>query len=547
VKTPRLQIARSVWSAWSSLPLWYHSAPSKSAAIHVNKVSPLLTVLLCLAPLAALPANPPDIAVWQFEVTIAKSLPAPTKDGRLFVILAHTNNPEPRFTLGRTGRGAPQVLACDLKGFAPGATAVVDAGAFGFPNTNLADVPAGDYFAQALFDSSADLRLLAAPGNLYGKAQKIHLDPARGGDWKLELTEQVPAEQLPAETTQIKFVKIQSKLLSEFYGRPIFLRAGIVLPRDYDRNPPQRYPLWVRIGGLNSRCTGVLSLMGEKSELRKIWQADDAPRLILLQLDGAGPFGDPYYVNSANNGPFGDALVQELIPHVEARFRAIGQPRGRVLSGSSTGGWVSLALQVFYSDFFNGTWTSCPDPVDFRALELVNIYQDDNAFVNKYGNERPSDRDANGDVRLTTRHEVGVENLLGRGNSYTLSGEQWGEWNAAFGPRGADGLPVPIWDPQTGKINHAVAEQWKKYDLRLVLEQNWPTLGPKLRGKLHIAAGEADAYFLNNAVHLLDAFLAKANPPFEGKIVYGTGKGHGWFDLSLRQMLDEMQAATAVK
>jgi S-formylglutathione hydrolase FrmB len=513
----------------------------------VKKLNHLLSFALCVAPLAVLAASAPTSGSWQFAVTIKQGLPAPAKDGRLFVILARTNNPEPRFTLGRTGLDAPQVLARDLQGFAPGAAAIVAASAFAFPITNLASVPAGDYFVQALFDSSADLRTPAGPGNLFSKPLKLHLDPAQGGDWTLELTEQVPAEQLPAETAQIKFIRIQSKLLSEFYGRPIFLRAGIVLPRDYDRDPSRRYPLWVRIGGLNTRYTSVLGLMDPKSELRKIWQADDTPRLILLQLDGAGPFGDPYYVNSANNGPFGDALVQELIPHVEARFRAIGQPRGRVLSGSSTGGWVSFALQVFYPDFFNGTWSSCPDPVDFRALELVNIYQDDNAFVNKYGNERPSDRDPNGDVRLTTRHEVGVENLLGRGNSYTLSGEQWGEWNAAFGPRGADGLPVPIWDPQTGKINHTVAEQWKKYDLRLVLEQNWPTLGPKLRGKIHIAAGEADAYFLNNAVHLLEASLAKANPPFESKIVYGMGKGHGWMDLSLRQMLDEMQAATAAK
>jgi hypothetical protein len=507
----------------------------------------LLGFVLCLAPLAALPAGSPNSAAWQFEVAIHKGLAAPPKDGRLFVILAKTNNPEPRLTLGRTGLDAPQVLACDLKGFAPGAVALVGQGTFAFPITNLARVPAGDYFVQALFDSNTDLRSPEAPGNLYSKPQKIHLDPGQDGTRKLELTEQIPADQLPAETAQIKFVKIQSKLLSEFYGRPIFLRAGIVLPRDYERDPSRRYPLLVRIAGLNGRYTSVLGLMGEKSEFRQNWQADDTPRLILLQLDGAGPNGDPYYINSANNGPFGDALVQELIPHVEARFRAIGQPRGRVLNGNSTGGWVSLALQVFYSDFFNGTWSSCPDPVDFRALELVNIYQDDNAYLNQYGNERPSDRDPNGDVRLTMRREVGVENLLGRGNNFTLSGEQWGEWNAAFGPRGADGLPIPLWDPQTGRINHAVAEQWKKYDLRIVLEQNWPTLGPKLRGKIHISAGEADAYFLNNAVHLLDKFLAKANPPFEGKIVYGMGKGHGWFDLSPRQMLDEMQAATAAK
>ncbi|MGD0258720.1 MAG: alpha/beta hydrolase-fold protein [Verrucomicrobiota bacterium] len=513
----------------------------------MKKISPLLSFLLCVAPLATLPANSPNSASWRFEVAINKSLTTPARDGRLFVILARTNNPDPRFMLGWTGLDAPQVLARDLKSFTPGAVAVLDASAFAFPITNLAEVPAGDYFAQALFDSNTDLRLAAAPGNLYSKPHKIRLDPAQGGDWKLELTEQIPAEQLPAETKQIKFVKIQSKLLSEFYGRAIFLRAGIVLPHDYERDPSRRYPLWVCIGGLNTRYTEVLDLMEKKSEFAKTWQAGDTPRLILLQLDGAGPNGDPYYVNSANNGPFGDALVQELIPQVEARFRAIGQPRARVLSGNSTGGWVSLALQVFYPDFFNGTWSSCPDPVDFRALELVSIYQDDNAYVNQYGNERPSDRDANGDVRLTMRREVGVENLLGRANSYTLSGEQWGDWNAVFGPRGADGLPVPLWDPQSGRINHAVAEQWKKYDLRIVLEENWKTLGPELRGKIHIAAGEADEYFLNNAVHLLHKFLSKANPPFEGKIVYGPGKGHGWMDLSLRQMLDEMQAAAAAE
>jgi S-formylglutathione hydrolase FrmB len=513
----------------------------------MNKLNPLLGFLLCLAPLAARPANSPNPTVWQFEVTVKNSLSASAKDGRLFIILAKMNDPEPRLTLGRTGLDAPQVLARDLKGFGPGAVAVADASTFAFPITNLSGVPAGDYFVQALFDSNADLRLRDAPGNLYSKPKKIHFDPAQGGDWKLELTEQVPAERLPAETAQIKFINIQSKLLSHFYNRPIFLRAGILLPRDYDRDPSRRYPLWVRIGGLDTRYTDVLSGMAKNSEFANTWQAGDTPRLILLQLDGAGPNGDPYYVNSANNGPFGDALVQELIPQVEARFRALGQPHARFLSGVSTGGWVSFALQVFYPDFFNGTWSSCPDPVDFRALELVNIYQDDYAYVNSFGNDRPSERNLNGDVMLTMRREVAVENLLGRGNSYTLSGEQWGDWNAVFGPRGTDGLPVPLWDPQTGKIDHAVAEQWKKYDLRLVLEQNWPTLGPKLRGKIHIAAGEADGYFLNNAVHLLDKFLASANPPFEGKIVYGMGKGHGWFDLSLRQMFDEMQAAASAK
>ena len=509
-------------------------------------VSSLLRFLLCIGPLVALAAAPPNPAPWQFQVSIDKGLP-PAKEGRLFVILAPRDNPQPRLTLGRTGLDAPEALARDVNAFAPGTVAVLDQTAFAYPLTNLSALPTGDYFAQALFDCNADLRFTAAPGNLYSKPQQIHFDPAQGGSWNLELTQQIPPEQLPPDTDQIKFIKIQSKRLSEFYGRPIFLRAGVVLPRDYAREPSRRYPLWVRISGLNGRYTGVIRQMAETSEFRKTWLADDTPRLILLQLDGAGPNGDPYYVNSANNGPFGDALVEELIPHIETTFRAVGQPHARFLAGTSTGGWACLALQVFYPDFFNGAWSSCPDPVDFRALELVNIYQDDCAYVNKYGNERPSARDDKGDVKLLMRREVGVENLLSRGNSYTLSGGQWGDWNAVFGPRGDDGRPVPLWDPQTGMINHDVAEQWKKYDLRLVLQTNWKTLGPKLHGKLHIAAGEADTYFLNNAVHLLDRFLTTAEPPFAGKIVYGMGKGHGWTDLSLRQMLDEMQAAADTK
>jgi S-formylglutathione hydrolase FrmB len=509
----------------------------------MKKLGALFPFLLWLQPLAALAANSLAPASNQLKVTIGEGLATTAKDGRVFVILSRTNKPEPRLTLGRTGLDAPEALARDVNAFAPGTVVVLDQTAFAYPITNLALLPAGDYFAQALFDCNADLRTPEAPGNLYSKPQKIHFTPAQGGSWAVSLTQQIPPEQLPPDTDLVKFIEIQSKRLSEFYGRPIFLRAGVILPRDYARESSRRYPLWVRIAGLNGRYTGVLRQMAETSEFRKTWQADDTPRLILLQLDGAGPNGDPYYVNSANNGPFGDALVEELIPHVEATFRAVGQPRARFLSGTSTGGWVCLALQVFYPDFFNGAWSSCPDPVDFRALELVNIYQDDCAYVNKYGNERPSARDDKGDVKLLMRREVGVENLLGRGNSYTLSGGQWGDWNAAFGPRGADGRPVPLWDPQSGKINHDVAEQWKKYDLRLVLESNWETLGPKLRGKLHIAAGEADTYFLNNAVHLLDQFLANAEPRFGGKIVYGMGKGHGWTDLSLRQMLDEMQTA----
>jgi hypothetical protein len=483
----------------------------------------------------------------RFQVTLQPGLVSAPQTGRLLVVLSRKDKSEPRLSVGGSGQDAPIVIGRDADDFSPGKIITLDEGALTCPISSPSELAAGDYYVQALLESNADLRSPDAPGNLYSPVQKLSLDPAHGNTVQLELSKQIAAEQLPVDTDLVKFVKIQSKLLSAFHGRPIYLRAGIILPRDYAGEPARKYPLWVRIGGLDSRYSTVLSLMDEKSDFKKTWLADDTSRMILLHLDGAGPYGDCYQVNSANNGPYGDAITQELIPYVEQNFRGIGKQKSRVLSGLSTGGWASLALQVFYPDFFNGTWTFCPDGVDFRAFELVNIYEDDNAYVNKYGFERPSDRALNGDTRLTMRREVQLENVLGRGNNWTMSGGQWCAWNATYGPRGKDGRPIPLWNPQTGKIDPEVAAQWKKYDLRLIMQENWKTLGPKLQGKLHISVGEADNYFLNNGVHYLDEFLSKADPPYQGRIVYGPGKGHGWVDIPLRKMMDEMKAATAAE
>ena len=485
---------------------------------------------------------PGQAAALRFEITAPARRAGEGQRGRLFVVLSHTNNPEPRFALGSAGRDAPQAFARDLPGFGPGETAMIDDSARGYPISQASALPAGDYYVQAVFDSNADLRSPNAPGNLFSEMLRLRLDAAREPVVKIALTRQVESDQLPAETGEIKFVKIQSALLSAFHGRPIFLRAGVVLPREYDREPERHYPLWVRIGGLNTRFTAVTNLMADGSGFRKTWLANRTPRFLLLQLDGAGPLGDPYQVNSANNGPFGDAVMQELIPYVEKRFRARGNSRARVLSGTSTGGWVALALQIFYPGAFNGAWVSSPDPVDFRAFELVDVYDDDNAYQDRRGEERPSERDLKGAVTLTMRQEVGMENMLG--NGYARSGEQWGAWNAVFSPRAADGTPALIWDPQTGKIDRGVAEAWKRYDLRLTLAEKWPELADQLRGKLHIAAGEADQYFLNGAVHLLDGAMARVRPAWGASIAYGRGKGHGWSNLSARQMLVEMERAT---
>jgi hypothetical protein len=471
----------------------------------------------------------------RFEVTVAKDLLDKPLDGRLLVAINRSDRAEPRRRISTEDSGASIVLGVDVNGLSAGATASVDGKATAFPADGLAKLPAGDYFVQPVFDVSRDLKLVDAPGNFLGEPVRVRLDPAGGGVVKLALTRKVPPEELPADTDNVKFLKLKSELLSKFHGRPMYLRAGVVLPRDFAKDTDQRYPLRVHTGGFGSRFTGARAFAGRAG--------GDAPRMIVLHLDGAGPFGDPYQVNSANNGPYGDAVTRELIPYVEKTFRGIGRPYARVVDGTSTGGWVSLALQVFYPDFFNGAWVHAPDPVDFRAFELINIYDEDNVYVNRRGFERPSARELNGDVRFTMRHEVQIERVLGRGDRWELGGRDWGSWNAVFGPRGEDGLPRPLWDGKTGKIDKDVLEHWKRYDLRLVLQNNWATLAPKLRGKIRIWVGEADDYFLNNAVHLLNDFLSKADPPYEGKITFGPRGNHGWRVLSDRQVMDEMMAA----
>jgi hypothetical protein len=479
----------------------------------------------------------------RFEVTIAPALGEQPQNGRLFVIISKSERGEPRQAAGRTGMDAPPMFARDVAGLSPLSTGVIDADCVAFPVSSLREIEPGNYLVQVVLDTNQDLKSLNSPGNLYCRPQRMNLDPHRSGTVKLQLTERIGPEQLPVETEYVKFVKLQSQLLTKFWGRPIYLRAGVILPREFEREPNRRYPVRVHIGGFGSRFTNVQRMMAEGSNFRQAWMTDNSPRMILIHLDGAGPYGDPYQVNSANNGPYGDAVTQELIPHIEKKYRGIGESYARVLDGGSTGGWVSLGLQIFYPDYFNGAWSACPDGVDFRGFQLVDIYKDQNAYVNGRGFERPSARDINGDVRYTMRHECQMENVLGRGDNWAMSGGQWGAWNAVYGPRGADGKPVPLWDPKTGAINREVVEQWKKYDLHLYLEQNWKTLGPKLKGKIHIWVGEADNYFLNNAVHMLDAFLGKADPPYGGKIEYGPGKGHCWLGLTERQMMDEMMAA----
>ena len=483
------------------------------------------------------------LAVGQTSLRFEVTTQIPSTAGRLFVVIAKSDRPEPRSTIAEAGSNASTVLARDVENLQIGGITTIDKTAATFPLQSLDQLSAGEYYVQAFLASSRDLKSLNAPGNLYSSVQRVRLDPGTGGSYKLQLTKAVPPEELPADAEFVRYVKIQSNLLSRFHGHPIYLRAGVILPKDYGVDDSRRFPMRIHIGGYGTRYTAVQRLMIPGSPFQRIWFSRDTPNFIYVQLDGDGPYGDPYEVNSDNNGPYGDAVTTELIPYIEKHFHAIGEPAARVLDGESTGGWVSLALKIFYPDFFNAVWSSCPDGVDFRGFQLINIYKDTNAYFRPDGSELPSKRDTSGNVEFTIRHECQMENVIGAGDNWSMSGQQWGAWNATYGPRGPDGRPVPLWDARTGVINKSAVQHWTRYDLRLILEQNWQTLGPKLRDKIHISVGDADSYYLNNAVHMLDDFLKKADPPADARIAYGPGRGHCWSDLSEIDMMRQMAAA----
>jgi enterochelin esterase-like enzyme len=369
------------------------------------------------------------------------------------------------------------------------------------------------------------------------------------------LTRVIPPVEIPPDTEWVKRIKIQSKLLSKFWSHPIYLGAVVLLPKEYDTHPDVHYPV-VYVQDHFNLCP-PLPFRPEVSEanrswdqagsgLYQAWTSADFPRMIAVSFLHPTPyFDDSYAVNSANNGPYGDALLTELVPYLEAHFRMIPKSYARVLLGGSTGGWESLALQVHHPDFFGGTWTFFPDPIDFRRYQLTNIYEDENAFYEPRHNwdkaERFMMRSPDGQPLITTRAFSQLHRVLG---GHDRSGEQLDAWEASYGPVGDDGYPKPLWDKSTGKIDHTVADYMREhgYDLRYYVEKNWPTLGPQLAGKLHLYCGDMDDYYLNLAVYLFEESLKKLkNPTSDPTFEYGRPmKGHGWMPMTFAELLRTM-------
>jgi len=422
---------------------------------------------------------------------------------------------------------------------------ILDAGDRGHPVASLRDIPAGDYWVQPFvnvytrfpradghtvwmhMDQWEGQNWKRSPGNLYGEPVKMTIDPASPAVIKLVADKVIPPITPPADTAMVKRIKIQSQILTKWWGHPIFLGAAILLPKDYDRHPDVRYPINYIQGHFSLGAPGGF---GRGGDFDRLGLADDTPRFIYATLQHPSPYyDDSYAVNSENNGPYGDAIMQELLPAIETQFRVIRQPWARMLSGGSTGGWIAAAHQIFYPDFYGGSFASCPDSVDFNYHQIVNIYKDPNAYYIDHGwlkVDRPSQRRPDGTVVLTMKDENRYELVVG---DKSRSGGQWDIWEATYSPVGKDGYPVRLWDKETGVIDHAVAEKWKKYDLLDVLKSNWATLGPKIGHKLNVYVGDMDSYYLNDAVENLNAFWTKnGNPGEMGEIVFQRRAPHCW-------------------
>ena len=516
-------------------------------------------------------ANQKADSHFQFTISFGEDQCKETLDGRMLLMVSTDGSAEPRFQIN-DGARTQLIFGINIDGLKPGDEAVIDGTVFGYPLKSVSEIPPGKYWVQALLhryetfhrvdghtvklpmDRGEGQRWNRAPGNLFSTPKEVRIDPNKGEAIKITLDQEIPPIPPPEDTKYIKHVRMESKLLTEFWGRPFHLGACVLLPDGFDDHPEARYPLIVNHGHFPYTFGGFREtppdpdLKPEYSErfrwdaynktvqeyaykLYQYWTAPETPRMIIIEVQHANPYyDDSYAVNSANLGPYGDAINYELIPYIEEKFRGIGEGWARFTYGGSTGGWEALAVQIFYPDFFNGCFAACPDPIDFRAYTVVNIYEDKNAYTLDElwkKTPRPGQRNWLGHISCTLEQSNHRELVLG---THSRSGDQWDIWEAVYGPVGRDGYPKRIWDKMTGEIHHKVAEYWKEnYDLGYILKRDWKTLGPKLKGKIHIYCGDMDNYYLNNAVYLVEEFLESTTDPYyDGEVDYGDRAEHCW-------------------
>jgi hypothetical protein len=506
-----------------------------------------------------------------FEVTLPAELSKQPLDGRLLIMLSKNSVGEPRFQIS-DGQETQQIFGMDVDGWKPGTTVRLNADAFGYPVESIQKIKSGTYTVQALLhiyetfkrkdghevklpmDRGEGQHWNIAPGNIYSQPVAVNFKNDASFKINIKINKVIPPIKEPEDTKYVKHIKIQSKLLTEFWGRPMYLGAHVLLPEGWDTHPDVKYPLAIFHGhfpddfggwrtelpdpSLKPDTVKRFNLIGynkivqqEAYDFYKKWTGPNFPRVIAIEIQHANPYyDDSYAVNSANLGPYGDAITYELIPEIEKRFRGIGKGWARFMYGGSTGGWEALAAQVFYPDEYNGSYAACPDPIDFHHYMTVDLYNDKNAYYREgpfRSTMRPGHRNYLGHVDAMVRDMNHRELALG---SKSRSGDQWDIWEAVYSPVGSDGYPVRIFDKKTGDINKRIVEHWREnYDLTHIIQRDWPKIGEKLKGKIHLYVGDMDNYYLNNAVYNAEDMLKQLkNPSCNCEVDYGDRAEHCW-------------------
>lgn len=488
-----------------------------------NQILCILILLLSLSIQLTAQTKHHELSI---EVTVDNSLKESFQtQGRLFVFLSQDPNLEPREQIWPNPYSRTHIFARNIDHIEKGTSLLLNHKDpwIKTPDWNLNEIPEGTYYVQLLWDQDTKESRTDAPGNLYTQKQEIILDGDQHVNFMLN---QKIMPRTITEHELSKLIDFKSDTLSKWWNKPMHLKASVLLPHKYDKT--KAYPIRYNISGYGGRYTRINRLISNKNFM-DWWDSDDAPQIISVFLDGEGPFGDSYQMDSDNSGPYGYSLIHELIPFIEKSYRGTDSMTTRFVDGCSTGGWVSLGLQLYYPDVFNGVYSYSPDAIDFENYQLINIYNETNAYINEFGYIRPIMRDVNGEPLLSLKDFIAYENVFGQSNTYLNSGGQFSAHTALYSPKGANGLPKPLFDPKTGEIDSLVAKAWGKYDFKKYAKTNWAELGPKLQGKIYIWMGDMDNFYLNTGTRGFDEFIKTTSDPKSDAVIEFTPmEGHCW-------------------
>ena len=425
-----------------------------------------------------------------FDVSFSSDVRTEAFTGEVLLYLSKENkSPKDIFV----GLELTPVYRLSVSNLNPNENAVFNDKAISYP-VELSNIERGEYYVQAVFDLNlGDSNIGSSTGNLYSEPIRVNLSKQFDTIFKIKADKIIP--NIPFKDTEfLKELSVKSELLSTFHNKDIFVNAAVSLPEGYYENTTETYPVIFSTFGFGANYK---LHAGRDTYLQQL----GAQPTIVVYLDGNCPEGHSTYANSDVNGPWGDALTKEFIPELQKQYRA---KNANFLCGHSSGGWTSLWLQINYPKVFSGAWASAPDQVDFRNYQNKDIYTAENMFYDKSGRLVADVTIAGRFPVISAKDFYNTENVIYRGS-------QLRSFDAVFGGYDSVGNRIRLVDIPSGDINPDALPLWERYDLSLILKENWGTLQDDLNNKIRISVGTSDNFYLNHAVKLLEGEMNTLN------------------------------------